>query len=158
MEKGKIIMNALTTLATLIGSIIFFVVVVVVVVSPATIQRVDSLVDPVNELSRPIAPIAISGDNIYVVWWTDMGTSNNNGELMFRASNDGGRTFGDKVNLSNSSNTDSIDTEIAAEGGNVVVTWWEANQTSIEPLMRVSNDGGATFGPIIKLTGDGAMR
>lgn len=158
MEKGKIMMNALTTLATLIGSIIFVVVVVVVMVSPATIQRVDSLVDPVNELSRPIAPIAISGDNIYVVWWTDMGTSNNNGELMFRASNDGGRTFGDKVNLSNSSNTDSIDTEIAAEGGNVVVTWWEANQTSIEPLMRVSNDGGATFGPIIKLASNGTIR
>jgi hypothetical protein len=119
---------------------------------------VDSLVDPVNELSRPIAPIAISGDNIYVVWWTDMGTSNNNGELMFRASNDGGRTFGDKINLSNSSNTDSIDTEIAAEGGNVVVTWWEANQTSIEPLMRVSNDGGATFGPIVKLASNGTIR
>lgn len=158
MEKGKIMMNALTTLATLIGSIIFVVIVVVVMVSPATIQRVDSLVDPVNELSRPIAPIAISGDNIYVVWWTDMGTSNNNGELMFRASNDGGRTFGDKVNLSNSSNTDSIDTEIAAEGGNVVVTWWEANQTSIEPLMRVSNDGGTTFGPIIKLASNGTIR
>ena len=155
MEKGKIMMNALTTLATLIGSIIF---VVVIAVSPATIQRVDSLVDPVNELSRPIAPIAISGDNIYVVWWTDIGTSNNNAELMFRASNDGGRTFGDKINLSNSSNTDSIDTEIAAEGANVVVTWWEANQTSIEPLMRVSNDGGATFGPIIKLAGNGIMR
>lgn len=154
MKKGKFMMSALTTLATLIGSII----VVIVAVSPGTIQRVDSLLDPVNELSRPIAPIAISGDNVYVVWWTDMGTSNNNGELMFRASNDGGRTFGDKINLSNSSNTDSIDTEIAAVGGNVVVTWWEANQTSIEPVMRVSNDGGATFGPIVKLAVNGTLR
>lgn len=154
MKKGKLMMSALTTLATLIGSII----VVIVAVSPGTIQRVDSLLDPVNELSRPIAPIAISGDNVYVVWWTDMGTSNNNGELMFRASNDGGRTFGDKINLSNSSNTDSIDTEIAAVGGNVVVTWWEANQTSIEPVMRVSNDGGATFGPIVKLAVNGTLR
>ena len=150
MKKRKSKMNALTALATLIGSI--------VVVSPATIQRVDSLVDPVNELSRPIAPIAIYGDNVYVVWWTDVGTSNNNAELMFRASNDGGRTFGDKINLSNSSNTDSIDTEIAAEGANVIVTWWEANQTSIEPVMRVSNDGGATFGPIVKLAFNGTIR
>src|SRR5215216_2145857 len=153
MKKRKFMMSALTALATLIGSII-----VVVAVSPATIQTVDSLVDPVNELSRPIAPVAIYGDNVYVVWWTDMRTSNNNGELMFRAFNDGGRTFGDKINLSNSSNTDSIDTEIAAEGGNVVVTWWEANQTSIEPFMRVSNDGGATFGPIVKLAVNGAIR
>jgi hypothetical protein len=151
MEKRKFMMSA-----TLIESII--VIVVVVAVSPATIQTVDSLVDPANELSRPIAPIAISGDNVYVAWWTDIGTSNNNGELMFRASNDGGRTFGDKINLSNSSNTDSIDTQIAAEGGNVVVTWWEANQTSIEPFMRVSNDGGATFGPIVKLAVNGAIR
>src|SRR5919108_3323344 len=151
MKKGKFKMSALTALATLIGSI-------VVLVSPATIQRVDSLVDLVNELSRPIAPIALYGDNVYVVWWTDIGTSNNNAELMFRASNDGGRTFGDKINLSNSSNTDSIDTEIAAEGANVVVTWWEANQTSIEPFMRVSNDGGATFGPIVKLAVNGAIR
>ena len=153
MKKRKFMMSALTALATLIGSII-----VVVAVSPAAIQTVDSLVDPVNELSRPIAPIAISGDNIYVAWWTDIGTSNNNGELMFRASNDGGRTFSDKINLSNSSDTDSIDTQIAAEGGNVVVTWWEANQTSIEPFMRVSNDGGATFGPIVKLAVNGAIR
>ena len=151
MEKRKFMMSA-----TLMESII--VIVVVVAVSPATIQTVDSLVDPANELSRPIAPIAISGDNVYVAWWTDIGTSNNNGELMFRASNDGGRTFGDKINLSNSSNTDSIDTQIAAEGGNVVVTWWEANQTSIEPFMRVSNDGGATFGPIVKLAVNGAIR
>jgi hypothetical protein len=151
MEKRKFMMSA-----TLIESII--VIVVVVAVSPATIQTVDSLVDPANELSRPIAPIAISGDNVYVAWWTDIGTSNNNGELMFRASNDGGRTFGDKINLSNSSNTDSIDTQIAAEGGNVVVTWWEANQTSIEPFMRVSNDGGAKFGPIVKLAVNGAIR
>jgi hypothetical protein len=155
MNKRKFMMSALTALATLIGSII---VVVVVAVPPATIQTVDSLVDPVNELSRPVAPIAIYGDNVYVVWWTDMGTSNNNGELMFRASNDGGRTFGDKINLSNSSNTDSIDTEIAAEGGNVVATWSEANQTSIEPVMRVSNDGGATFGPILKLAANGTIR
>src|SRR5215207_7894793 len=154
MKKRKFMMSALTALATLMGSII----VVVIAVSPATIQTVDSLVDPINELSRPIAPIAISGDNVYVAWWTDIGMSNNNGELMFRASNDGGRTFGDKINLSNSSNTDSIDTQIAAEGGNVVVTWWEANQTSIEPFMRVSNDGGATFGPIVKLAVNGAIR
>jgi hypothetical protein len=153
MKKRKFMMSALIALAILIGSII-----VVVAVNPAAIQTVDSLVDPVNELSRPIAPIAISGDNIYVAWWTDIGTSNNNGELMFRASNDGGRTFGDKINLSNSSDTDSIDTQIAAEGGNVVVTWWEANQTSIEPFMRVSNDGGATFGPIVKLAVNGAIR
>lgn len=35
------------------------------------------------------APTAISGDNVYVTWWTN-NTANNNDEVMFRASTDGG--------------------------------------------------------------------
>jgi predicted PurR-regulated permease PerM len=61
MSKRKFMWNELTALATSVGSIIVVISVVAVTVSPAAIQRVDSLVDPVNELSRPIAPIAISG-------------------------------------------------------------------------------------------------
>jgi hypothetical protein len=50
------------------------------------------------------------------VWWTDKGTANANGEVMFRAYTDGGATFGDEINLSNSPDADSVDAEIAAEG------------------------------------------
>lgn len=76
--------------------------------------------------------------------------------MIFRASNDGGATFGDKINLSNSNNTDSIDAEIAAEGDNVVVTWWErTNVTSTEPVARISTDNGVTFGPLIKIATNG---
>jgi hypothetical protein len=35
---------------------------------------------------------------------------------MFKASNDGGETFGDTINLSNSSDADSWRVEIEAEG------------------------------------------
>src|SRR5919109_4455448 len=70
------------------------------------------------------APIAISGKNIYITWWTNH-TAKGDGEVMFRASNDGGATFGDKINLSNNTVTNSVDAEIAAEGANVIVTWWE---------------------------------
>ncbi|HEX5979214.1 MAG TPA: hypothetical protein VFY68_18165, partial [Nitrososphaeraceae archaeon] len=52
------------------------------------------------------APASVSGDNIYVAWWTN-NTSNNNEEVNFRASTDGGQTFGDKVNLSNTTDFDS---------------------------------------------------
>src|SRR5213594_2601763 len=45
------------------------------------------------------APITTSGDNVYIAWWTNK-TGNN--EVTFRASSDGGKTFGDKINLSNS--------------------------------------------------------
>jgi hypothetical protein len=91
-----------------------------------------------------------SGDNLYIVWWTNK-TANNNEEVMFRASTDGGTTFGDKINLSNSTDTDSVRAQISAEGGNVLVTWWELNQTAIEPVGIISTDNGATFGPLLQL-------
>ena len=71
---------------------------------------------------------------------------------MFKASTDGGKTFGDKMNLSNSPNTQSQDAQIAASGSNVYVTWWERNQTSKEAVLRVSNDNGKTFGEKIMLS------
>jgi hypothetical protein len=39
---------------------------------------------------------------------------------MFRASTDGGATFGDKINLSNSPDTQSQTAEILAVGNNIV--------------------------------------
>ena len=44
------------------------------------------------------APIPTSGDNVYITWWTN---KTGNEEVMFRASTDNGATFGDKINLSN---------------------------------------------------------
>jgi hypothetical protein len=37
----------------------------------------------------------------------------------------GGVTFADKINLSNTTAADSIAAEIAADGSNVIITWWE---------------------------------
>jgi hypothetical protein len=71
---------------------------------------------------------------------------------MFKVSTDGGKTFSDKMNLSNSHNSDSQDAQIAAAGNSVYVTWWERNATSNEPVMRVSNDNGKTFGEKIMLS------
>jgi len=102
------------------------------------------------------APVAISGENIYIVWWTN-NTANGDGEVMFRASNDGGATFGDKINLSNNTVTNSVDAEVAADGSNVVVTWWERNSTSNEPVARISADGGETFGPVLALASNGTL-
>jgi hypothetical protein len=118
---------------------------------PTQIQSANAFVFT-GEIERK-APIAIAGNNVYTVWFTDKGTPNNNGEVMFKASNDSGKTFGPKVNLSNTPNVDSINVEISAAGNNVYVTWWErANQTSNEPVLRVSNDNGKTFGEKVMLS------
>ena len=102
------------------------------------------------------APIASSGQNVYMAWWTN-NTANGNNEVMFRASTDGGQTFGDKINLSNTTNADSTRVEIDEEGDSVFVSWWETNQTSDTPVMRVSTDNGATFGPMLMLATNGTI-
>jgi hypothetical protein len=90
------------------------------------------------------APSVVTGDNIYIAWWTN-NTENGNEEVMFRASNDRGATFSDKLNLRNTTNADSGRVEIAGEDETVVVSWWETNQTSDVPVARVSTDAGETF-------------
>jgi len=99
---------------------------------------------------RSKAPIATSGDNnVYITWWSN---KTGNDEVMFKASTDGGKTFSNKTNLSNSPKSNSQDAEIAASGNNVYVSWWERNQTSNEPVLRISNDNGKTFGENIMLS------
>ena len=100
------------------------------------------------------APIAISGDNTYIAWWTN---KTGNDEVMFRASTNSGATFGDKINLSNSTDSESHDVEIAADGDNVIITWWERNQTAEEPMARLSSDNGAIFGPLLRLATNGTI-
>ena len=100
------------------------------------------------------APPSITGDNIYVAWWTN---KTGNDEVLFRASTDKGVTFGDKINLSNTTDADSTRVEIDSDADSVVVTWWETNQTSDMPVMKVSNDNGKTFGPTLKLATNGTI-
>ncbi len=109
---------------------------------------------------EPKAPMAVSspdGNNVYIVWWTN---KSENWEVMFRASNDGGQTFGDKINLSNSTDAESQNAEIVAAGDNsVFVSWWETSPEtgSSESVLRVSTDAGQTFGPMIMLGTNGTI-
>ena len=150
-------MNKKNTIAALL------VIVTVGVFSTATIiqQSAQAYVDPLTLRSEPKAPMAASqdGNNVYVVWWTNR---SGNWEVMFRASADGGQTFGDKINLSNSPDTQSQTAEILAVGNNIVyVTWWELNENvhphTNESVMRVSTDAGQTFGPVINLGTNGTI-
>jgi hypothetical protein len=94
---------------------------------------------------------SIFENDIYVAWWTN---KTGNDEVMYRLSSDAGKTFTDKVNLSNTPNSNSVDVEISADEGRVAVSWWERNQTVNEPVIRISNDNGKTFGPVLKLASD----
>jgi len=72
-------------------------------------------------------------------------------------STDAGKTFSDKIQLSDSPDADSVNVEVGEDEGKVAVTWWEHNQTSVEPVMKVSTDNGNTFGDKIMLSTKGAI-
>ncbi len=65
------------------------------------LQSSEAFIDPsADNVAEPRkAPTVVSGDNIYIAWWTNNTAENGNEEVMFRASTDGGATFGDKINL-----------------------------------------------------------
>lgn len=126
---------------------------VLVILSTATCAQ---LVFGQSEISPVLlVPMAQSDENIYLVWSSN---DTGNGEIMFRASNDNGSTFAEKMNLSNSTAYDSTNAQIMASGNSVFVTWWEDNQTSDDPVIRISTNRGDTFGPILKLAANNTLR
>jgi hypothetical protein len=137
-------------------SIVLIAVIITVTLATITIltsfQRAEAFIMPVEDRTgdRKAAPIATSGDNnVYIAWWSN---KTGNDEVMFKASTDAGKIFGNKINLSNTPKSDSQDVQISAAGNNVYVSWWERNQTMNEPVLRVSNDSGKTFGEKIMLS------
>jgi hypothetical protein len=130
---------------------IFFIIIGITTVVQQPLQQVHSA-ETVHLFNE--APIITSDGNAYVTWWSN---KTGNDEVLFRASNDNGLTFGDKINLSNTTTSESVDAMIDADGDTVVVTWWERNNTSNEPVLRISNDAGQTFGPLLQLSHNGTL-
>jgi hypothetical protein len=121
--------------------------------------RSASFMNPIVQETEPLAPMAVSqdGNNVYIVWWSN---KSENWEVMFRASNDGGATFGEKINLSNSTDAESQNAVIVAAGeNNVFVSWWETSSEtgSSQSVLRASTDAGQTFGPMIMLGTNGTV-
>ena len=150
-NKNKTIVTAVViAFLTLTGPLVLLI--------PISQSAEATTLDPIAlRKSETRAPAVVSGDNIYIAWWTN-NTENGNEEVMFRASTDGGATFSDKINLSNTTtDADSWRVDIAGEGETVVVSWWETNQTSDIPVARISTDAGETFGELIMLGTNGTI-
>jgi hypothetical protein len=96
--------------------------------------------------------MAISYNNLYVAWW---GNGTGNFEAMFKASNDNGQTFGDKINLSISTNGTSVGASVAASGNNVYVSWWDKSDGKDQPMIATQGSKSAiqtfTVRPFITL-------
>lgn len=88
--------------------------------------------------------IAVSGNNVYVVW-------RDGSEISYRRSIDSGVSFGPTENLSNNAGF-SAASAIAASGSNVYVVWTDNTFGNSEILYRRSTDSGANFDPTINLS------
>jgi hypothetical protein len=96
--------------------------------------------------------IAVFGNNVYVVWLDQYEEITN---ILLRASNDGGKTFGKTVNIGTNANDETFP-KIAAYGSSVYIAWnmvdQEIDERDSNGLFFVrSSDGGNTFDNMIKL-------
>jgi hypothetical protein len=147
MNRRKSILGVIVMMITLVGT-------TMVATTSILLQHQLAFAATTFKIGlRTEAPIVTSGDNIYIAWWANK-TGNN--EVMFRASTDGGKTFGDKINLSNST-VNSERAEIGTSGNNVFVTWWQTMNGKDVPMLRISTDNGKTFGPILNLSTNGTI-
>jgi hypothetical protein len=88
--------------------------------------------------------IAVSGNVVYVVW-DDF--TQDDGDIFYRRSVDGGAIFGPIEEFSISSQQQARSPAIAVDGNNVYVVWQEFTaEGHFEIFVRRSTDGGATFG------------
>jgi hypothetical protein len=133
---------------------IFVILILAAIGITTTISLIEQEVRAPTSIRR--APPLIVGDNVYVAWWSN-NTANGNNEVLFRVSTDDGSSFSDKINLSNTTDSESERVELDSDGESLVVTWWETNQTDEIPVMRVSDDNGETFGPILRLATNGTI-
>lgn len=106
-----------------------------------------------NEGSSLFSQIAVSGNNVYVVW-ADNITPTGTIDLFFRKITDGGTTFGPTQNLMENTPGDSVgQPQVAVSGNNVYVVWDNGNPGDGEKiLLRKSIDAGMTFGPVVELS------
>src|SRR5947209_6557777 len=102
--------------------------------------------------SDPRASIATSNNNVYVTWW-DNKTGNN--EVFFARSTDNGKSFNKTINISNATGC-SADNQIAVQGNNVYITWWDNKTGNWQVFSRASTDAGKTFGDSVMLQSIGS--
>jgi len=89
--------------------------------------------------------IAVSGSNVYVVWYDTIDPASGS-EVLFRRSTNGGASFDNAVNLSNN-RANSSNPRIAVSGSNIYIVW--ANSEFVGALRNLfcisSRDSGLTF-------------
>ncbi|HEY2934272.1 MAG TPA: sialidase family protein, partial [Acidobacteriota bacterium] len=99
------------------------------------------------------ASIAAAHSNVYVVWGDHR--DGDQAEIYFRASYDGGTTWGEETRISELP-FDSWVPTVTASGWNVYVAWVDTRDGNEEEYFRRSTDGGLSWAPVARLTDQAA--
>ncbi|MDQ4015278.1 MAG: hypothetical protein M3136_05890, partial [Thermoproteota archaeon] len=127
-----------------------------------TFSEAINLSNTTNTNSRNLELSAFE-NNVYAVWLDE--DERGNGIILFKASNDGGETFGNSITIARNVtiNNDFTFPKVAAYGNNVYIAWNVAESWStqgegeiITDLLYVkSSDQGNTFSTPVKLNNNG---
>ena len=88
-------------------------------------------------------------NNLYVIW-NDNNTKNYN--VMIKRSSDSGITFSKPINLSNSTNADSNNPQLASTANELFVVWQGNFKGQFDIFLSKSSNGGITFSKPINLS------
>src|SRR6266498_2014391 len=104
-------------------------------------SHVKTLKAPPSDTISVDTVVSSSGNNEYVVWWDN---TTGNWDVSFAKSSDGGKTFGDLINISNSPDARSVGARMVTQGNNVYIAWIDIdiNTGQKQVLFRASNDSG----------------
>lgn len=94
------------------------------------------------------ASIAADGRNAHAVWVDSRG---GHGEVYTRHSSDDGASWGPETRLSDLP-SDSYVPTIAVSGDHLYAAWVDTGDGNEEEYVRASHNGGATWGPITRVT------
>src|SRR5918994_1422557 len=130
--------------------ILIIILVASVMVNP--LQIASSLDPSQTSPSRNRPAITLNEDNVFVIW-PDNKTSIGKSDIFLAKSIDGGASFKDVLNLSNTTGR-SANPELIISGANIYVTWLEDfnNSGNWEIYFKASNDNGTTFNKPINIS------
>jgi hypothetical protein len=106
-----------------------------------------------NAASSWFSAVAVSGNNIHVLWWDSRNVTN--WEVYYKRSIDNGATWGPETRLTNGAVLGSVyrtPASVAVSGNNIHVTWHDLRNGDWEIYYKRSTDNGTTWGVDTRLT------
>lgn len=134
----------------LFAPMLIIILVASIMVNP--LQLASSLDPSQTSPSRNRPAITLNEDNVFVIW-PDNKTSTGKSDIFIAKSIDGGASFEDILNLSNTTGR-SANPELILSGTNLYATWLEDlnNSGNWEIFFKASNDNGVTFNKSINIS------